>query len=155
MPRLTPEMYDAQNQTVLSLAARPSVGVSRNEIMNSIRCSRPRAEKLVNTLDLVRIRRDGRTSYFGPPGSTPWVGQDEPEDNVIEVLPSEPVMIAAVTPTATATAVALAPAATAVVSKPAVKTVNPEITLLENRARKLAAELEIVRTKLISAQLRA
>lgn len=153
MPRLTPEMYDAQNQTVLSLASRPSVGVSRNEIMNSIRCSRPRAEKLVDTLNLVRIRKDGRTDYFGPPGSTALVATAD--ETVIEVLPSEPVTPPVVTPVATATAVAHVATAVAVAVKPVVKSANSEITLLENRARKLAAELEIVRTKLISAQLKS
>lgn len=153
MPRLTPEMYDAQNQTVLNLASRPGIGVSRNEIMNSIGCSRPRAEKLVKTLNLVLIREDGRTDYFGPPGSTPL-----PVTNVIEVLPSEPVTapVAVKTPaTTTATAVAPAPVAVAVVSKPVAKLANPEVTLLENRARKLAGELEIVRTKLTAALMRA
>lgn len=75
MPKMKPEQYAAQNETVLKLAGRPEY-VTINEIIETLKngeknISRPRAEKLVKTLNLVVTKRDGRTQFFGPPGSTP------------------------------------------------------------------------------------
>lgn len=75
MPKMKPEQYKAQEDTVLALAGREQ-RVTINEIIESLKngeknISRPRAEKLVKKLNLVVTKRDGRTQFFGLPGSTP------------------------------------------------------------------------------------
>jgi hypothetical protein len=77
MPKMKPEQYQAQNEIVLKLAARPEF-VTINEIIEAVKgsngeksISRPRAEKLVKTLGLPVVKRDGRTQYYGPVGATP------------------------------------------------------------------------------------
>lgn len=116
MPRLTKELYVAQNQIVLELASRPG-GVCRNEIMRATGCSRPRAEVLVEELKLSALEKYGRVQFFGPPT----------DPSVIEIVPCENKVVKD----------------------------DAEIALLESKVRKLSADLEIARAKLITATLKA
>lgn len=119
MPRLAKDVYAAQNQIVLDLAARPD-GVCRNEIMKAIECSRPRAEVLVEELKLVPKEKKGRVQYFGPPTDL----------SVIDIVPAES-------------------------SATKVSNFNSEVALLESKVRKLAAELEVTRNRLLAATLKS